>query len=129
MGFPAMQTMSLRTGLTAREEKAPLFDGGADDSGKSHWIKERWLSVVLIPLFPLTYAFPGAISDYALAILVPVHNHMGLEVFLTDYAKGALLPIAKYGNYALGAATIGGLCYFNFTDIGICAAMAKLWAL
>lgn len=60
---------------------------------------------------------------------LPIHNHMGIDVLLTDYVKGVLDPIAKAVNYSLMAATSGGLLYFNYTDMGICEAMAKLWAL
>ena len=60
-----------------------------------HWIKERWLSVALIPLFPGAYMFPGPVADTLLALALPIHNHMGIDVLLTDYVKGVLDPIAK----------------------------------
>lgn len=51
-----------------------------------------------------------------------------------DYVRpiifGSVIPkISLLLVYALSAATLGGLLYFNYNDIGITALIKKLWAL
>ena len=91
-GFPAVQQVAYKSGnyqasggtslqdgmepgqfpgnpLGQVDPNAGRFDGGADEGGKGHWIKERWLSVALIPLFPGAYMFPGPVADTLLALM------------------------------------------------------------
>lgn len=55
----------------------PMVAVSTDTSGVSHWKIERMLSVGLIPLCLAPFVTGGGyMTDMALAIAVPVHNHM-----------------------------------------------------
>jgi succinate dehydrogenase (ubiquinone) membrane anchor subunit len=81
-------------------------------------------------MVPFAYFFPGDVANYMLAIAFPIHNHMGFDAVLTDYLPNDTVRKAAWTiNWSLGGATVAGLCHYNYTDIGVCAAMGKLWAL
>lgn len=48
---------------------------------------------------------------------------------ITDYIHGGANKVANLGNKLFFAGTVGGLCYFNYTDVGITKAVQELWAL
>eukprot|EP00039_Didymoeca_costata_P018687 m.334550 g.334550 ORF g.334550 m.334550 type:complete len:148 (+) comp17381_c0_seq1:45-488(+) len=98
-------------------------------SGKTHWVAERALSVGLLGLLPAAVAFPGQAVDMAIAIALPVHNHMGMDIVITDYIHGAVAPkLCVALNWIVGGATMAGLVYFNINDVGITAGIGQLWA-
>mmetsp|Transcript_36557 Transcript_36557/g.95696 ORF Transcript_36557/g.95696 Transcript_36557/m.95696 type:complete len:141 (+) Transcript_36557:44-466(+) len=122
------------TGVPAQflRTAAPAASAGAvDASGASHWKIERVLSVALVPLCLSPFVTGGGYAtDMMLAVAVPVHNHMGMDVVLSDYVKpDSLMAATKALNWVVGAGTIGGLVYFNHNDVGICKGLAQLWAL
>lgn len=58
----------------------------------------------------------------------------GIEASVIDYLRPKVVgePIAKLGMvlvYFLSAFTLGGLCYFNYTDVGIINAIKMFWKL
>lgn len=58
----------------------------------------------------------------------------GLEAVVVDYARpivmGSVLPKILMGLlYLLSATTLGGLIYYNVSDIGIGRTIRKLWAI
>ena len=65
----------------------------------------------------------------ALAVAIPVHNHMGFDVVITDYLHGAPNKAARAVNWGIGVATMAGLAYFNVNDVGICEGLRTLWAM
>lgn len=62
-----------------------------------------------------------------------MHAHWGLEAIVVDYVRpvlfGNVVPKITHGLLILfSAATLGGLLYFIYSDIGIGKAIRKLWA-
>lgn len=63
-----------------------------------------------------------------------MHAHWGLEAIVTDYVRpvifGNTVPKVAHGLLILySALVLGGLIYFNLTDIGISQAVRKVWAI
>lgn len=106
-------------------------------AGGSHttlWTAERAVSVVLLGLVPAAIACPSQALDTLLAVSIVMHGHWGLEACVTDYVRpvifGEFIPkVAHILLLAVSAATLGGLLYFIYTDIGIANAIRKLWAI
>lgn len=58
----------------------------------------------------------------------------GIEAIVVDYVRpsifGKVIPKLAVGAvYALSFFTLGGLCYFIYTDVGIINAVKLLWKL
>jgi succinate dehydrogenase (ubiquinone) membrane anchor subunit len=105
-------------------------DQQGDKSGPGHWKTERILSAGLLALIPAAIFVPGTAVDMAIAIVLPVHNHMGMDGLFTDYVKPRkFLPAVYAVNRGVGVATVAGLTYFNLYDVGICEGMKMLWSL
>lgn len=41
----------------------------------THWKGERYVSVALLTLIPAGIIYPSAAVDWALAVVIPLHNH------------------------------------------------------
>lgn len=57
----------------------------------------------------------------------------GIEAIVIDYIRpiifGSFVPrVALISLYVVSAATLGGLLYFNFSNIGISRAVRRLWS-
>jgi len=97
-----------------------------------HWTAERALSVVLMGAIPVAVVFPTPAAEYFLALAMTVHSHWGVEAIVVDYIRpsvfGNIIPkLAVAAVYALSFFTLGGLCYFTYTDVGIINAVKLLW--
>lgn len=56
-------------------------------------------------------------------------SHRGIGQVLTDYVHGeSRIRLAGAGLFLLSTVTFAGLCYFNYSDVGICRAVALLWS-
>lgn len=58
----------------------------------------------------------------------------GIEAIVVDYVRpsifGPVIPKIAVGMvYALSALTLGGLFYFNYSDVGLVQAIKMLWKL
>jgi len=124
--------------LSSRPQQRPLASSRAllsqelQDDHVKHWNAERLLSVGLLGVVPAAFVFPSPALEYALALSVVVHSHWGLDAILADYARpkwvGPILPKVMIGlNYFLSAFMLGGLFYFNYTDVGLTEAVKMLW--
>ncbi|XP_043937022.1 succinate dehydrogenase [ubiquinone] cytochrome b small subunit, mitochondrial [Protopterus annectens] len=99
-------------------------------SASQHWRNEKALTVVLFSLFPAAFICPGPVVNYSLSAVIALHSYWGLENIITDYVHGsATFKMAKVAILALSATTFAGLCYFNYSDVGICKAVAMLWSI
>lgn len=104
--------------------------------GGSHvtlWTAERALSVALLGVLPLAFISSNQITDGLVAVSIVIHQHWGLEAIVTDYVRPIIFgnTIPKLAHVLLAiisAATLGGLLYFNYNDVGISTAIKKLWA-
>lgn len=88
------------------------------------WNAERLLSAGLIGVMPLSFMIKSPVMDYALALAMVLHIHWGIEAVVVDYIRprvfGAIVPkLALVSVYALSIATLAGLFYFNYTDVGV----------
>uniref|UniRef100_A0A182K2H4 Succinate dehydrogenase [ubiquinone] cytochrome b small subunit n=1 Tax=Anopheles christyi TaxID=43041 RepID=A0A182K2H4_9DIPT len=105
-------------------------------SGGSHvtlWNAERALSVALLGVIPVGLMFPSQVGDTLIAVSIVMHQHWGLEAIVTDYVRpilfGTTVPKLAHGLLLIvSAATLGGLFYFNYNDIGIAGFVRKIWA-
>ncbi|KAJ1672539.1 membrane anchor subunit of succinate dehydrogenase, Sdh4, partial [Spiromyces aspiralis] len=101
-------------------------------SGSYHWVYERTLTVLLVPLVG-TAAFYGAhpINDLMLGIAVPLHVHMGMESVLIDYFHSRRWP--RFGpslTWLLRLTTLLALygCWkINTEDVGVTEYTKRLW--
>jgi len=98
------------------------------------WTAEKIFSGILVPVIPLALMFPTPALDYLMAFVITVHSHWGIEAIVVDYVResvfGSVIPkIGVALVYALSAMTLGGLCYFTYTDVGLANAVRMLWKL
>ncbi|EDQ89625.1 uncharacterized protein MONBRDRAFT_32293 [Monosiga brevicollis MX1] len=121
---PSAAARQMRTSTPLQSVANP-----ADTHGLSHWKVERLLSVALVPLIPAAFIAPGPAVDYGLAVIVPIHNYLGMDAIITDYVAHSLKGAVKGLNFVGHVATIGGLIYFNMNDVGICEGIKMLWSL
>ncbi len=97
------------------------------------WTAERVFSAGLLAIVPAAIAFPSQPLDVILAVSMVMHAHWGLEAVVTDYVRpilfGNVVPkLAHILLLAFSSATLAGLLYFIYNDIGIGKAVRKLWA-
>jgi len=109
---------------------------GAASSTHNHsmlWSIERYLSASLLALIPGAFILPSLpMMDYALAMALCLHVHWGVEAIVVDYIRpalfGPLIPkMAILMVYLLSILSLGGLFYFNYTDVGITNAIRMAW--
>ncbi|KAK5648530.1 hypothetical protein RI129_003422 [Pyrocoelia pectoralis] len=98
------------------------------------WKIEKGISVLLLGLLPACVAFPNEIVDNLVAILTVAHLHWGMESIAQDYARPLVVgpiisKVALYTVYVLTVTTLGGLLFFNYTDIGIGKFVRAFWSL
>lgn len=90
---------------------------------------ERVVAVGLLGAVPAGFFFPGAVVDYTLAVLIPLHGHWGYDSVIEDYVPDSLKNVSKILMYGITGATFAGLMYLNWNDVGICKAVKMIWAL
>ncbi|XP_022692180.1 succinate dehydrogenase [ubiquinone] cytochrome b small subunit, mitochondrial-like isoform X2 [Varroa jacobsoni] len=98
------------------------------------WTMERAVSAGLVGIVPIALMMPNPATEFILALSLTAHIHWGIEAVAVDYARprvvGEFLSKVAIGTvYALSFATLGGLMYFNFTDVGLAHAIRMLWSL
>ncbi|XP_003741116.1 succinate dehydrogenase [ubiquinone] cytochrome b small subunit, mitochondrial [Galendromus occidentalis] len=98
------------------------------------WTAERAVSAALIGVTPLALAMPNPATNFLLSLALTAHIHWGMEAIAVDYVRarvvGSVLPkLAMGAVYGLSFATLGGLMYFNFTDVGLANAILMFWKL
>jgi succinate dehydrogenase (ubiquinone) membrane anchor subunit len=128
--------------LCRRVDASPILNknfieslGVRQSSHGSHsglWTIERGVSAGLLALIPAAFMtnLPG--MDYGLALALVAHVHWGVEAIVIDYIRpnifGAAIPkIALLAVYLLSALSLGGLFYFNYTDVGVANGLRMAW--
>jgi len=98
------------------------------------WKAERVVSAAQIPAFIVPFIWTTPVTDAIFCTLLVVHSHWGIEAIVVDYIRPKLfggstvIPnICVALVWALSAVTLGGLFYFNYTDVGIVNAIKMLW--
>ena len=108
-----------------------------DQNGsKSHnhsmlWSLERYLSLGLLAVIPLSFAVSTPALDYLLALSLVTHVHWGIEAIVVDYIRpavfGKVIPkLALIYVYILSMLALSGLFYFNYTDVGLTNAIRMI---
>ncbi|KAI9499958.1 membrane anchor subunit of succinate dehydrogenase, Sdh4 [Coemansia sp. RSA 1358] len=100
--------------------------------GTYHWMNERAVSVLSVPLLATAFIYGShPINDMLLGIVLPIHAYMGFQQVLLDYFEARRWPvISRVLKYAL--VTITGLSMFgawriNTTDVGLTNYFSRLW--
>ncbi|KAM7359761.1 succinate dehydrogenase [ubiquinone] cytochrome b small subunit, mitochondrial-like [Cochliomyia hominivorax] len=97
------------------------------------WTIERGVSVALLAVIPAAFLLPSQTMDALLAVSLVLHTHWGIEAMVTDYVRpavvGNVLPKVAHASLLLiSMATLGGLFYMIYNDIGIAKSVKQLWA-
>ncbi|KAI8612389.1 CybS-domain-containing protein [Chytriomyces sp. MP71] len=100
--------------------------------GSEHWTIERFLTVITIPLVGSGLAFgPLWPVDYGLAILLPIHTHLGFGTMIQDYLpERRNARVHRAATWALRITTglvVYALVTFNMYDVGVTAFVQRLW--
>lgn len=99
--------------------------------GSYHWVFERGVSVASLGLVGSAYFTQHPLIDLGLAIVIPLHCHMGFGCIVTDYLPQRKFPVinkvTNFFLYALTVSTIYGLYEYNTKDVGITEGVRKLW--
>ncbi|KAJ2784053.1 membrane anchor subunit of succinate dehydrogenase, Sdh4 [Coemansia javaensis] len=100
--------------------------------GSYHWMNERAVSVITVPLLATAFVFgPHAINDMLMGVVLPIHAYMGFQQVLADYFDLRRWPaVGRALKYALVAVT--GLAMFgawriNTTDVGLTSYFSRIW--
>lgn len=96
------------------------------------WKLEKLMSAALLGIIPITFIAPCWLFNDLFAFCVVLHQHWGLEAITIDYVRpllfGNVIPkLALMLLYTVSAITLGGLLYFNHTDVGIANFVAAIW--
>lgn len=109
------------------------LSAGSHDHGKL-WTVERVVAIGTLGFVPAAFVFQSPAMDCLLTLLLVMHSHWGIEAIIVDYMRprvvGPLLPkVSMALLYGLSMVTLGSLCYFSYTDIGLVGAIKMLWKL
>jgi succinate dehydrogenase (ubiquinone) membrane anchor subunit len=91
-------------------------------------------SVIAVGLFPVALMIPASMSavampvDVALAILLPLHGHIGMNWVLTDYVPGSPTSPLRVALLAASALTTLGLLKLSVTGDGLIGSLKSTWA-
>jgi len=98
------------------------------------WSAERLVSVAQIPGLIVPFLWTTPATDALFCTVAVLHSHWGLEAIVVDYIRpslfggSTLIPnMAQSAVWILSLATLAGLYYFNYTDVGIVNAMKMFW--
>ncbi|KAK2739088.1 membrane anchor subunit of succinate dehydrogenase, Sdh4 [Onygenales sp. PD_40] len=101
--------------------------------GSYHWTFERVIAASLIPLTIAPFA-GGALNPVMDAVFcgaLILHSHIGFQACIVDYIPNYRMPkVKKLFDWILRFATLGaavGLYEFETNDIGVTAAVARIW--
>lgn len=130
--LPPRQTQQLVATTPVRPAAPEIEQAGHDHV--LHWTAERILTVVLMGAIPAAFIWNTPALEYFMALSITLHSHWGVEAIVVDYIRPSVFgkvisKLALGGVYALSIATLGGLCYFIYTDVGIVNAVKLLWKL
>ncbi|KXJ81950.1 hypothetical protein RP20_CCG016431 [Aedes albopictus] len=105
----------------------------ASSNYANHWRLDRAFSWILLGAIPLGLAYPSKAMDVVIAVCVVGHQQTGLSSVVTDYVRtdflrGMATKAVQGATMALSAATLAGLLYLTFADIGITETVRRIWA-
>ncbi|CAF0730929.1 unnamed protein product [Brachionus calyciflorus] len=117
----------IRAVASVHPHRSPLEH---DEKAGLHWSIERYLAVGLLAIIPGSILLETSVTDYLLAAALVVHANWGCRSIIVDYIHGKQLPkIALAVLYSASFLAFVGLCYFNYSDVGLSKAIKKIWSL
>ncbi|CAK4085825.1 unnamed protein product [Aphanomyces euteiches] len=88
-------------------------------------------SLALLALVPTAVVLsPSALNvpvDYALAALIPIHGHIGLNGVLSDYLPKNVQGLGRVAVLGVSVVTFVGLLSLNITGAGITESVKAIW--
>ena len=85
-------------------------------------------SYTMVGLIPAAFLFePNPVVDYALALVLPVHSHIGLHMVITDYVPPAFRTAARGLTLLVSAVALLGMLAVNVKGDGVVGTVSKLW--
>ena len=88
-------------------------------------------NVALVGLAPLAIALhPSALSvpiDVALAVVLPVHAHVGMNYIISDYVPRGVAGGVRAAMLGVTGATVLGLLYLTASGEGVVGSVKQLW--
>jgi succinate dehydrogenase (ubiquinone) membrane anchor subunit len=128
---PSPQRQS--TNHSAANDAAPV-PTPSPSHGSYHWTFERLISAGLIPLTIAPFA-AGSLNptmDAILCATILIHSHIGFESCIIDYFPTKRVPKTRataWWTLRLATVAVGvGLYEFETNDIGVTAAIKKIWS-
>lgn len=110
-----------------------VVKSGSGDHAKM-WTAEKVVSLIQIPALVVPFMWTTPVTDALFCTLAVLHSHWGVEAIVVDYIRPSLfggktlIPNICQGLvWFLSGLTLGGLYYFNYTDVGIINAIKMLW--
>jgi succinate dehydrogenase (ubiquinone) membrane anchor subunit len=65
--------------------------------------------------------------DYLLAIVIPFHSHVGLNMVVADYVPKAMRTMARSGVLACSVILFAGVMKLNVSGVGLTETVKALW--
>merc|ERR1712141_635707 len=100
------------------------------------WSAEKLVSALQIPAVIVPFMVTTPATDAIFCTMAVLHSHWGVEAIVVDYIRPSLfggktlIPnICQGAVWLLSFLTLGGLYYFNYTDVGFVNAIKMLWSL
>jgi len=88
----------------------------------------HYSSYSLVALIPAAFLFPAnPVVDYSLALVLPFHSHIGLNMVVTDYVPPAMRTVARGGVLVLTSIALLGLLFINIQGEGLVGTVSHLW--
>jgi succinate dehydrogenase (ubiquinone) membrane anchor subunit len=120
------------TNIYVANDAAPVPEP-SPTHGSYHWTFERLISAGLIPLTIAPFA-AGSLNPATDAILcgaILIHSHIGFDACIVDYFPSKRVPKTRMGlEWLLRAMTVAvgvGLYEFETNDVGVTAAIQRIW--
>ncbi|KAF0701382.1 Aste57867_8084 [Aphanomyces stellatus] len=132
----ATQARGFRKGSPTKFTENKMETGVADsilvaDNSKYTIKALHATSLALTALVPTAIILsPSALNlpvDYALAVLIPVHSHIGLNAVASDYVPKNLQTLVRAGILGASFITLVGLLNLNITGSGVTETVKTIW--
>lgn len=138
-GFNLMQRQPLGTipqppgGIVGSVNDPVAIPSPNRSHGSYHWSFERIIVLGMVPLMvtPFTAITLTPVLDATLGSLILMHSHLGFESCIIDYIPkrvyGPFHNLAMYALYLGSATALYGVYQMETNDIGLTAAVSKIW--
>ena len=85
-------------------------------------------SYAMAGLIPAAFLFgSNPVVDYGLALVLPLHSQIGLNMVITDYVPPALRSAARGVTLLMTLVALIGMLSVNMRGDGVVATVGKVW--